>query len=86
MLKKKEKELKKLIHSLKGREQEPIFEEIKQADRKKLEEVIFEALGLIKMIRKYCLKKLANMYKKEKKNPNLLLLLNQKRILILKPR
>ncbi|MBI5218212.1 MAG: SAM-dependent DNA methyltransferase [Bacteroidia bacterium] len=46
LLKNKKKELSKIFQSLKSREQGTIFEEIKQADKRKLDEIIFEILGM----------------------------------------
>ena len=46
LFKKHEKELKKILASFKGREQESIFEEIKKEDRKQLDKIIFDVLGL----------------------------------------
>ena len=46
LLKSKKKELNKIIQSLKSREQETIFEEILQKDRRNLDVLIFDALGL----------------------------------------
>ena len=46
LLKPHEKELKEIYKSLKSREQETIYEEIKKKDRRKLDTIIFEALGL----------------------------------------
>ncbi|MDQ7818908.1 MAG: N-6 DNA methylase [Melioribacteraceae bacterium] len=46
ILKPKEKELKEIYKSLKSRKQEPIYDEIKKKDRRKLDNIIFETLGL----------------------------------------
>ncbi len=46
LLKQKKNELAQIYKSLKGREQGTIFEEVKQNDRKKLDTIIFEAIGL----------------------------------------
>jgi len=46
LLKGKQKELDKILQSFKSREQGTIFEEIHQQDRRKLDILIFEALGL----------------------------------------
>jgi len=46
LLKNKKKELTAIYKSLKSREQGTIFEEVKQTDRKKLDTIIFEAMGL----------------------------------------
>lgn len=46
LLKSKEQELKELFKSLRGREQETIYEEIKKKDRKTLDTIILESLGL----------------------------------------
>ncbi|MCK9209582.1 MAG: N-6 DNA methylase [Ignavibacteriaceae bacterium] len=46
LLKPFEKELKEIYKSLKGRAQDTIYEEIKKKDRRKLDTIIFEALGL----------------------------------------
>jgi hypothetical protein len=46
LLDKRRKELKEVYHSLKNREQETIFEEVLKEDRRKLETIIFELLGL----------------------------------------
>ncbi|MFH1197899.1 MAG: N-6 DNA methylase [bacterium] len=46
ILKPKEKELKIIYESFTKREQETIYEEIKKKDRRKLDTIIFEALGL----------------------------------------
>ncbi|NVN95313.1 MAG: SAM-dependent DNA methyltransferase [Bacteroidetes bacterium] len=46
LLRGKEKELAEIMQSLKSREQSTIFEEIHQQDRRKLDILIFEALGL----------------------------------------
>jgi len=43
-----ESELEKIYKSLKSREQGTIFEEVKQADRRRLDEIVFEVLGLEK--------------------------------------
>jgi len=42
------KELDEIYKSFKSREQLSIFEEVKQADRRRLDEIIFEAIGLEK--------------------------------------
>lgn len=41
-----EKELKEILISLKGRTQETIYKEVKQSDRKKLDKIILEILGM----------------------------------------
>lgn len=46
LLKPYEKELKEIYKSLRSRERETIYNEIKQKDRRKLDSIIFEALGL----------------------------------------
>ena len=49
LLKDRRKELKLIMDSLKSREQGTIFEEIHQSDRRNLDILIFEALGLSSM-------------------------------------
>lgn len=49
LLKPYKKELDEVYKSLKNREQGTIFEEVKQTDRRKLDEIIFEAIGLEKI-------------------------------------
>jgi tRNA1(Val) A37 N6-methylase TrmN6 len=46
LLKPYEKELKEIYKSIRSREQETIYEEIKKKDRRKLDNIIFDALGL----------------------------------------
>jgi methylase of polypeptide subunit release factors len=46
ILKPYEKELKEIYKSIRGREQGTIYDEIKQKDRRKLDTIIFEVLGL----------------------------------------
>jgi hypothetical protein len=46
LLQSKDKELQEILKSLKSREQETIYEEIKKEDRRKLDTIIFKALGL----------------------------------------
>ena len=46
LLKSKEKELKEIMKSFKAREQETIYEEIKKKDKKKLDTIILESLGM----------------------------------------
>ena len=46
LLENKKEELQKIYNSLKSREQGTIFEEIEQEDKKRLDTIIFEALGL----------------------------------------
>ena len=46
LLKPYETELKSIYQSLKNREQGTIFEEVKQTDRRKLDEIIFRAIGM----------------------------------------
>lgn len=46
LLKPYEKELKEIYKSLRSREQETIYKEVKQKDRRKLDTIIFEVLGL----------------------------------------
>ncbi|MEW6654549.1 MAG: hypothetical protein AB1394_13945, partial [Bacteroidota bacterium] len=46
LLKPFEKQLKEINKSLRSREQETIYKEVKQKDRRKLDTIIFEALGL----------------------------------------
>lgn len=46
LLKPYEKELKEIYKSLRSREQETIYKEVIQKDRRKLDTIIFEALGL----------------------------------------
>ncbi|MBI1931194.1 MAG: SAM-dependent DNA methyltransferase [Ignavibacteriales bacterium] len=46
LLKSKEKELKEIYKSLKGRSQETIYEEIRKKDRRKLDSLIFSLIGL----------------------------------------
>jgi len=46
LLKSKEQELKEILKLLRAREQETIYEEIKKKDRRKLDTIILETLGL----------------------------------------
>ncbi len=46
LLKPYEKELKEIYKSLREREQETIYKEVKQKDRRRLDTIIFEVLGL----------------------------------------
>ena len=67
LLKDKKKELQEIYKSLKSREQSSIFEEIKQADKQKLDTIIMEALGLNKddVIELY---RVASKYVQDRKN------------------
>ena len=46
LLKNKTKELSKIYKSIKDREPGNIFEEVKQADKRRLDEIIFESIGM----------------------------------------
>lgn len=48
LFKSKSNELKKTLYLLKNREQDTIYKEVKKDDRKQLDEIIFEILGLSK--------------------------------------
>jgi len=67
LLENKKEELQEIYNSLKSREQGTIFEEIEQEDKKRLDTIIFEALGLTENDREE-LYRVAAKYIKDRKD------------------